>query len=351
MVLKFHSQTPFVKGYIRTCIYDLSRCEYDLIPNEIFYKLKENINLEKELLYQKCDKEELKWVNFLLEKEYIYFIPSLFKNNFKDLDLTFKTSSIITNAVLDVVEYRIDLNINILEELNCKYLAIRFFCKKPNANKIAAFLKDFLENRTFNSIDVLINKSSSKQEISTKEYKAIFEELKTLNKLDFFEDIKEKDGTNTFVPKFICNINSFIESNNHNLYFNKKIRISSSGEIFNGVETNMIHGKMDKLSKEEVLNLVKLSKVTDLWNMNKDRIDVCKDCEFRYMCLDNRIPNKRIDGSLYYKSECSYNPYIAKWKNEDDFKNLFECGVVCNEKEFSIDFKRINFLNKRLWNN
>jgi hypothetical protein len=350
MVLKFHSQTPFVKGYLRTCIYDLSRCDYDLIPNDIFDKLQENVDHEKDLILQNCDNEELKWMNFLLKKEYIYFIPSLFKKNFKDFDLTFKASSIITNAVLDVVEYRTDLNVNILEELNCKHLAIRFFCEKPDVNKIANFLKDFLENITFNSIDVFISKSYSKQEMSVKEYKAIFEEIKTLNKLELFEASNENKENDIFIPKFICDINSFIESNKYNLYFNKKIRVSSSGEIFNGVETNAIHGKINKLSKQEVIDLIKSSKVSDLWDINKDRMDVCKDCEFRYMCLDNRVPDRRIDGTLYYKSECSYNPYIAKWSTENDFKSLIDSGIICNKKEFLIDFKKINQLNEKLWN-
>lgn len=78
-------------------------------------------------------------------------------------------------------------------------------------------------------------------------------------------------------------------------------------------------------------------------------IDVCKDCEFRYMCVDAAIPNKRKDNSWYRSSECNYNPYISKWNNEEGYKTLSECGIIVGETGFSIDKEKLNTIINELW--
>lgn len=55
------------------------------------------------------------------------------------------------------------------------------------------------------------------------------------------------------------------------------------------------------------------------WNLTKDHIEVCKDCEFRYICIDCRafteqtnFDENRLDVSKPLK--CGYNPYTAEWE-------------------------------------
>lgn len=76
---------------------------------------------------------------------------------------------------------------------------------------------------------------------------------------------------------------------------------------------------------------------------------VCKDCEFRSICSDCRIYTEN-NGNEYSKPiNCTYNPYISKWSNEEGYRTLSECGVISNEHEFSIDHERIAAINKELW--
>ncbi|HLT42986.1 MAG TPA: hypothetical protein VKZ95_09805, partial [Sphingobacteriaceae bacterium] len=43
-------------------------------------------------------------------------------------------------------------------------------------------------------------------------------------------------------------------------------------------------------------------------------VDVCKDCEFRYICQDCRAYLKNSD-DLYSKPlKCTYNPYEGVWE-------------------------------------
>ena len=83
--------------------------------------------------------------------------------------------------------------------------------------------------------------------------------------------------------------------------------------------------------------------------MKKDETDVCKDCEFRHMCVDNRLPYERSPNEWYHKIECNYNPYIAKWEGEEGYRTLAECGVISNEEGFSIDHEKIAEINEELW--
>ncbi len=87
----------------------------------------------------------------------------------------------------------------------------------------------------------------------------------------------------------------------------------------------------------------------EIWLSAKDNTDVCKDCEFRQVCVDNRIPKSRFEDDWYHPLECHYNPYIAKWKWESGYRTLAECGVKSDETGFEIDHERIAAINKELW--
>ncbi len=49
------------------------------------------------------------------------------------------------------------------------------------------------------------------------------------------------------------------------------------------------------------------------WNINKDAIETCKDCEFRFVCTDciayTENPTKLSSKPL----KCGYDPYTNEW--------------------------------------
>ena len=49
------------------------------------------------------------------------------------------------------------------------------------------------------------------------------------------------------------------------------------------------------------------------WNINKDKIHVCKDCEFRYICTDCRAYVEDPEDILSKPLKCGYNPYTGEW--------------------------------------
>lgn len=46
-----------------------------------------------------------------------------------------------------------------------------------------------------------------------------------------------------------------------------------------------------------------------LWEVNKDKVEICKDCEYRYMCMDCRFLITDRTNILSKPSFCNYNPY------------------------------------------
>jgi radical SAM protein with 4Fe4S-binding SPASM domain len=132
----------------------------------------------------------------------------------------------------------------------------------------------------------------------------------------------------------------------YNTFFNKKVFINQNGEVYNQPGSQKSFGNINNKS---ILDISLKIQFQDQWLIKKDDIDVCKDCEYRYMCVDARIVKSRTDGSHFFPYECNYNPYICKWKGEEGYKTLAECGVICDASGYSIDEEKIAEINETLW--
>ena len=57
--------------------------------------------------------------------------------------------------------------------------------------------------------------------------------------------------------------------------------------------------------------------VEQAWKFTKDQVQVCKDCEYRYACLDCPAAVLVTGGSLYAKPPwCTYNPHAGEWQSD-----------------------------------
>ena len=50
------------------------------------------------------------------------------------------------------------------------------------------------------------------------------------------------------------------------------------------------------------------------WNITKDQISICKDCEFRHVCTDCRAYIENPDDIYSKPLKCGYNPYTCEWE-------------------------------------
>jgi hypothetical protein len=102
-----------------------------------------------------------------------------------------------------------------------------------------------------------------------------------------------------------------------------------------------------KYSVNEIINIIKNNEYIEF---DINNVEVCKDCEYRYCCVTNINRKWLVKRKTFINlEECNYNPYICKWKGENGYRNLAECGVISNEHEFSIDHNKIAEINRELW--
>jgi len=112
---------------------------------------------------------------------------------------------------------------------------------------------------------------------------------------------------------FVADKKFFEKALHHNTCWSGKFAITSSGEIIPCIfARDIVIGDLNKQSIDEILASEILAKY---WNLSKDFVDKCKDCEYRYCCKDCRPLGIARDGNLYSKqSRCTYNPMSGEWE-------------------------------------
>ncbi|WP_106917244.1 grasp-with-spasm system SPASM domain peptide maturase [Chryseobacterium aurantiacum] len=115
---------------------------------------------------------------------------------------------------------------------------------------------------------------------------------------------------------FNTNLPKVLEAINHNSCLHKKIGIDREGHIKNCPLMQESFGNIRNISLEEIVLQPNFKRY---WSLTKDHIEVCKDCEFRYLCTDCRAYTE----SSHYTSDgldvskplkCGYNPYTNEWE-------------------------------------
>lgn len=88
--------------------------------------------------------------------------------------------------------------------------------------------------------------------------------------------------------------------------------------------------------REESLQALFEKRVLDpYWQLTKDHIKPCQDCEFRYACPDCRALHARVTGHLTKVAYCSYNPITGMW--HDDYAALVMKGVELRNESTDSD--------------
>ena len=127
-------------------------------------------------------------------------------------------------------------------------------------------------------------------------------------KIVFSTEIKLSHSDFHVNNKYYFNVNIllYFESLYYNNYYNRKVCITKDGELKNCLSLGKTYGKVKHLNTIE--NIIKTDEFKSLWLVNKDKITVCRDCEFRYICVDN-TPLEFKNGEWVKIRPCFYNPY------------------------------------------
>lgn len=118
-------------------------------------------------------------------------------------------------------------------------------------------------------------------------------------------------------PPFHTDSQSFSRAAAFHPCLSGKLAITSDGDVIPCIfARNQICGNVLQDSLPAIVNGENMQ---NCWHTTKDKVEKCKDCEYRYACGDCRPLAQGSDSSkrwLACSSECSYNPYTGVWEEK-----------------------------------
>ncbi len=353
-----------VLGYNKAIICDLQRHKALVITHSIYNLIEDckKLNIDSVLDYNQYDREDvLTNLEKLVELELGFWTEN--PDNFPEIKLNWESPELINNAIIEI-------DFNNLEDiekflggifsLKCKFLEIREYssftedklrfilnkCGKSQIRSINLFVK-YINTEMYERLNTLLINYPKLSNIiihSCIEVEYFSSNPRILKTKQAIND--NSHCGNVGKQYFRNNIKFFTEAHNFNTCLNKKISLVNHGIIKNCPSMKKNFGNINEIMIDE---LITKKEFKGIWNISKDKINVCSDCEYRYICTDCRAFRDNEKDLFSRPSKCKYNPYIGKWSHEDGFRTLSECGVISNENEFSIDHDRIAEINKEIW--
>lgn len=323
---KLYACCKAVSGTKRSAIYDLQRKEIHFIPNSFYQCITESLKnpIQKTIdSYSVDDQNVIKeYLQFLQEKELGFFTNE--PEQFPELENTWESPELITNAIIDTSDkskHNYQQIFNQLHELGCQAVQLRFF-NSINKKQLSQVLS-YTNNLRFRSIEVYL--TSHKDWNSTEEINLFLKEFVIVSHFFVFKSEEEKLSINeegvyiNFIEKdlkledcgqidpkyFTVSIPFFMEAKHYNTCLNRKISIDCNGEIKNCPSMKKSYGNF---AEKPLMEVVLSHEFQDVWSFSKDKILVCKLCEFRYACSDCRAYITDCSNPLSKPAKCEYEP-------------------------------------------
>ncbi|MGG5209946.1 grasp-with-spasm system SPASM domain peptide maturase [Chryseobacterium sp. MIQD13] len=331
------SNIMVTKGPTRILISDLQRNTSELYSLEFYEVIEELRNKSIENILENYDTESQKfiyeYIELLLDKEYGFITEGDRDRNFPPLSYRFHEPHQISNIFMEINSTSVlDKIKQSVENLGVKHLVI--YSHQELSLKEFQDIDSKFNNSVLNGIEIF---SPFHNAVDENFMNSLNQTLKRVYGLVFYRcpeaPFKPKDVFRFYLKfsdenleisscgkvdlkYFNTNFPKVSEAVNHNSCLHKKIGIDINGNIKNCPLMAENFGNIYNASLEEALINPGFRKY---WNLTKDKIEVCKDCEFRYICTDCRAYTERSytnsDGLDISKPlKCGYDPYTGKWK-------------------------------------
>lgn len=306
-----------VEGAKRDIIYDLQR-------NQLYYSTKELSKIlhpHNDDLFINLDEDLKEYINYLISEEVLFQSNDF--DNFPEMEISFeKNNCYQIQTLVCIINNFSDLNLikERLGSLTIRSARIEIH-DEFNAENIEA-INDFGESLNVLYCDFSIHNSKDKGSSLLKKVSNRFSNIYHINsenvnryetdefgRSEFFisSNILEEPITPS-LDHFRINIEMMNESMYHSSFYNGRIYLSEDLNAYFDYEQKLGLGNIKDISNGELMSLLKASPL----NVKKDLIETCKDCEYRYMCLDNRKTQEN-KGKYSYENKCNYNPYSSTW--------------------------------------
>lgn len=332
------SNCIIIAGFKRSIILDNQRGRIHAIPNSLSKIINlADLNSYDEIInkFSINDTKEIdNYFNWLIENELGFWCNKSEKNNFSNLNAEYQFPYLIENLILDFKVFSFNnfmFILNIILFNNIPHIQIRFF-NSLKMNDLQSIISKFKETK-IESVELVVEISDDYNDddlifllknelrlnkiiIYNSQVEKSIEVVGGLSQLMFIKN-KIKSCLNCGIidiKDFRVNQMLSIQSRLYNTCLYKKISIDVNGNIKNCPSMQQSFGNIKDTTLEEALNHPDFKKY---WNVTKDMIDVCKDCEFRHICTDCRAYTERttFDGEIDLSKplKCGYNPYTNEW--------------------------------------
>jgi len=319
-----------VKGYKKAVICDLQRNIIQPIPLPLYEILidekKSDSNSIEEitLKYGEKDKQLIEeYITFLYHNQFGYTSNQPLASLHLNLE-DYEESRCITNAIVDFdleSKHTLSQIIPQLNELLCYALEIRYYYSVP----YEILKKELMstQSSSLQSLELLVAFSPDYILENVLKIKELIPNLKKITISSSFENTVYNQenlsiiySTEKIIDERCCGVTNeyyciaethlFIESVHFNSCLNKKISIDKQGLIKNCPSMKDSFGHISINTLKQALENENFRKV---WKINKDQIEVCSDCELRYVCQDCRAYIEDTKNIYSKPIKCNYNPY------------------------------------------
>lgn len=321
-----------VRGARRSVICDLQRQRIDFIPNGLFEILTAHRGRSVDELcvhYGEAHRETIvDYFTFLVEKELGFWTTD--PDRFPPLDLSFDAPGLLDAAIIDVdADSTHDFGdlVRQLNELGCRYLQVRCYVSADSID-ITEIFRAVADSR-LRALDLTIGYTP---ELTTERLVHWCAEHGRLSgilvhgaptthmttspvrhtPIRFISRVIQgaKDCGSVHPAYFAPNLAAFIEGLHFNSCLNRKISIDRDGQICNCPAMAARFGASRNVA---LRTAVESPSFRAVWTVRKDDIDVCRDCEFRYVCPDCRAHVTDPANPRSKPAGCHYDPYTATW--------------------------------------
>lgn len=324
------------KGHAGSVIVDVHRNRYLPIKNEIATLL-ENDLTSHTVAQVKTTFPDLQegldaYLNHFVENEYGFYTDA--PQNFPPIDLQYHHPGHLANAIIAIegieqFDYR-SLLLELLE-LGCWHFQLLLLAEQYDTDKLAELISVF-ETSIARSVDLRFKYDC----LTFEQYKALsFPDLRVISTV-YGQSAETSHyinaGTvaekydNVFLhyvtraldyqqPEsydeslFYQTLAFYTEAQSHNPGLNKKVCIDPEGNIKN----YFTHAKsFGNISKDAVSSVIQQAGFQEKWHLGNDKLEKCKACQFRYMCLSYSDITYQ-DDSYQKVEDCTFDPFTNSW--------------------------------------
>jgi SPASM domain peptide maturase of grasp-with-spasm system len=330
-VFKLYANCLPVRGARRSLLCDLQTQRAQFIPNDLFDLLTEMDGLPVAEIKRQFESSEAAVIDayfaMLVEQEFGFWCDE--PERFPPLDLHWDRPEAITNAIIDVDDrsrHDYPAIFSQLDGLGCRAVEVRAFdalslaaviaileaCEPTRLRHLDLVLK-FQPELTRETLGDLCLRYQviSRVLVHSSPYamKVTLEPLPILLRFDPHEVAPLSCGE-VAPDYFSLTVDHFTEALHFNTCLNRKLSIAADGEI---KSCPVMPHSLGNVRDTQLAAAARHPVLVQLGRITKDQIDVCRDCEFRYICTDCRAFTREA-GNLYSKpAKCAYDPYTATW--------------------------------------